>query len=164
MVTSHRFQPLPLLLILSLLFSSDSRPFGPGIPPSFAQVAGLYDSAVHLNFHGNDVLTFMRQYLQVPDNNMFTTAFVVEALLESALLQTSNFTVTPDVYHSLSAALKAMATYNNRNPGGSAAQKVFWAERLNNAGVWETYPPNLVSICSLVGPYHGGFIMMTSSL
>lgn len=59
-----------------------SQPFSP-FPFQWQEDKGLYRSYIHVDATGDWEADLIRNYFQIPDSNMFVTAFVVSAILEA---------------------------------------------------------------------------------
>eukprot|EP00475_Leptophrys_vorax_P006857 TRINITY_DN1428_c0_g1_i1.p1 TRINITY_DN1428_c0_g1~~TRINITY_DN1428_c0_g1_i1.p1 ORF type:complete len:650 (-),score=192.97 TRINITY_DN1428_c0_g1_i1:49-1998(-) len=109
-------------------------------PLKWNQQKGLYASYVHVNFHGEPGFTLLRNGYKFPDNNGFVTMFVLQALIESAELnsaiQISDF--------SLLDAVSAVVEHQDKNSEAGSPLYTFWNQRLNSLGNhYETYPENI---------------------
>ncbi|KAI3662052.1 hypothetical protein MP638_005500 [Amoeboaphelidium occidentale] len=94
-------------------------------PPliSWQRQAGLYDSFVHLNFHGDlPVSALLRNGYKFPDDNAFVTMFVVHALVDSMQLN-KNLKVSE---HELQAAVHAISTHRDKNKKDVGPLYSFW--------------------------------------
>ncbi|KAF2076254.1 hypothetical protein CYY_002432 [Polysphondylium violaceum] len=107
----------------------------------WAEVKGLFQSDVRVNFVGNELKTEARRKFAIPDSNMFVTNFVVFTLLESHKLGTID--LDPLV---LQDAITAILSFKDKNfiNHDTAAVYTFWPQIFNSTlNVYSQYPMNL---------------------
>jgi hypothetical protein len=105
---------------------------------------GLYRSYIHLNIMDDYNSIFskpLREYVSVPDMNMFVTNFVVYSLLEAY-----NYDGLEDVdMESLNMALTQLLNFQDKN-NKDIPLYTFW-KQVNINGIWSQHPDN---ICNAV--------------
>ena len=108
---------------------------------------GLFRSDIRLNFAGNPVLQTLRDGLaSVFDNDMFSSGWIITALLEANL-----YGKGAPVFDAkrLDLALSAISEYNNKNDlnNKQSVVRTFWQQHLNEtSGLWYQQPTNIRSV------------------
>ena len=132
--------------------------FKPTLPlPTWAKRRGLYESDIRINFAGIPALQELRSgpVTRVFDNDMFSTGWIVTALLEANL-----YGKGAPVYNSyrLQIALEVLSTYNNKNDPNAAKSllRTFWPQSFNKTtGMWFQEPINIRNLVEIVNEkYH----------
>ncbi|KAL5014984.1 hypothetical protein ScPMuIL_009254 [Solemya velum] len=110
-------------------------------PLSWAKMKGVYESDVKQYFRGNPEMHFMREKFKIFDNNMFATAWVTTALLE-----TNKFARGPKPSEQqIKMSLEAISKHSNKNYNFSNSIMTFWRQKFNaSTGVWVCAPENLL--------------------
>jgi hypothetical protein len=117
-------------------------------PFKWAEKQGLYSSHIRVNLFGNPMLQELRNgdLTAVFDNDMFSTGWIVTALLESILYGKGSPSL--DV-HRLNLALESMNDYkdrNDRNPEQTIL-RTFWPQIYNSTyNIWQQQPINIRNV------------------
>eukprot|EP00906_Rhabdomonas_costata_P022301 RCo032227 len=115
-------------------------------PLRWQQQRGLFESGVHLNFHGEPKFVVARNILKVPDDNMFVTTFVVTFLLEAHSLSVIKLDRSV-----VNMAVEGILTHRSHMAAGNVPLFSFWNERKLN-GSWVAYPTNLNEVLQRSSP------------
>jgi hypothetical protein len=115
------------------------------LPPHWYEKLGLYRSDIRINLFGNVVTQNIRsgKLSAVFDNNMFSTGWIVTALLEAQLYGRGAPQLEKD---RLELALRAIGSYNDKNYDNGAHNilRTFWPQSFNNVtGLWQQQPINI---------------------
>lgn len=82
-------------------------------PLQWSRQKGIFDSFVHLNFHGQaPAMPLLRNVYHFPDDNAFVTMFVLEALLDIAMFNRTNLPVAQNVINN---GVHAVSYSSSRN-------------------------------------------------
>ena len=123
------------------LQATDQNYFGPLYPPfQWERQKGIYDSSVHLNFHGK--LNPIRGFYSFPDDNMFVTANVLEQLFEAA--DYSNSIVKMDS-SLMGNAINAILTHRDKNDRDFGTIYNFWNQVQGDDGHWRAGSANIAN-------------------
>ncbi|KAL6056649.1 Cellulase [Balamuthia mandrillaris] len=114
--------------------------------PFWFEQKGLFHSDIHLNMAGGEAMALLRNIISIPDMNLFTTAFILESLLEAQRFH-DGFVPTSASECSLGQeevldAVNAMNTYWDRKGLPGTPLRTFWPQVKAN-GTWVTRPVNL---------------------
>ena len=120
---------------------------------------GIFDSFVHMNFHGSyPVQPLLRNLYKFPDDNAFVTMFILEALIVSNYLRPALVQLDDG---KMSAAIEAILTHRDKNSRSEPLFSFWNQQRLGGAGERAT-PQNIVipldhlrALLSKLGPYIG---------
>jgi hypothetical protein len=118
-----------------------ARPFIPG------QDKGIYPSYIHVNIM-DDTNSFtakaIREYIKVPDMNMFVTSFVAYAILE-----TYNYEGIKELdTESFNSALNQLLNFKDKNYD-DVPFYTFW-KQININGTWSQHPDNMCEIVNIM--------------
>lgn len=111
---------------------------------------GLFRSEIRINLFGNPAFHAFRtnEIFAVYDNDMFSTGWIVTALLEASLYGKG----APEFdSHRLEIALDAIANYNNKNDADSkhSIERTFWPQLYNfSSNTWFQQPINIANVAS----------------
>jgi hypothetical protein len=110
--------------------------------------SGLFRSEIRFNFFGGPMLQRLRngRFSYVYDNNMFSTAWIVTALLEANLYGKGAPQFDSD---RLALALDSINTFNDKNRPSfnESLIKTFWSQLFNETvNTWQQQPTNLRGI------------------
>jgi len=117
----------------------------------WAELKGLFQSDVRVNFVGNELKTEARRKFAIPDSNMFVTNFVVYTLLESHKLGSIDLDSTV-----LEDAIDAILTFKDKNRENYETDTVytFWPQIYNSTmNVYSQYPMNLNHLIAQYGSF-----------
>ncbi|KAK3583466.1 hypothetical protein CHS0354_025598 [Potamilus streckersoni] len=116
------------------------------MPFSWTEQKGSYVSEVKLNFHGDFEYAALRRLFAVPDNNMFTSAWVTSCLLEAY----SYGNCPKPSKEQIGLSVNAISEYHNRNPNNGETIMTFWPQVFNTSvKAWQSVPGNLNSLLNL---------------
>ena len=114
-------------------------------PPSWEMKKGMYPNDVKLNFHGSEQYYLFRDKFKVPDNNMFTPAWVTSCLLEAYIY--GNGPKPTD--NQINLALNAIDLFRNRNAPYQNSEMTFWQQQFNKTvQTYQSSPHNLFEVLS----------------
>ena len=112
---------------------------------------GLFRSDIRLNFVGNPVVQPLRNgAVSVFDNDMFSSGWIVTALLEANLYGKGAPVFEPS---RLDLALSAISDFNDKNDQENTKSVVrnFWQQTLNHtSGMWYQEPTNIRNVAVLI--------------
>lgn len=112
-------------------------------PPAWEMQKGIYKNEVKLNFHGSEQYSLIRDLFKVPDNNMFSPAWVTSCLLDAYGYGKGPKPTTAQV----EMALGAVNTFRNLNEPGPNLQMTFWKQKFNKtAQYYQSFPGNLFEL------------------
>lgn len=112
-------------------------------PPAWEMKKGMYPNVVKLNFHGSEQFYLFRDKFQVPDNNMFTPAWVTSSLIEANIYGNASKPSSDQVI----LALNAIDSFRNRNVPYKNSEMTFWQQKLNKtANFYQSSPDNLFEV------------------
>ena len=115
-------------------------------PPKWQTQKGAYPNQVKLNFHGELDFYMMREMFNVPDVNMFTSAWVTACLIEA--YEYGNAPQPPITQ--LELALNTMDKFRNLNVQYNNSEMTFWLQTLNTtANYYQSFPTNLMGVLEL---------------
>ncbi|GAM17627.1 hypothetical protein SAMD00019534_008020, partial [Acytostelium subglobosum LB1] len=127
---------------------------------SWHQQKGLFPTAVHINFCGDELKTEARRQLAIPDSNMFVTTFMLYTLLESQRMGT----ISGDA-HMIDLAVEALISYSDGNSPQGSGIYTFWPQVYNSsAGIFYQSPYNLVSLMNEFDTYEDAAIFVAELL
>lgn len=119
------------------------------VPPlKWYEKLGLFRSDIRLNFFGNVILQELRtgEITAVFDNDMFSTGWIVTALLESVLYGKGAPMLDSK---RLQLALDAIGTYHNHNDKNAQTSliRTFWPQIYNETyTIWQQQPINIRNV------------------
>jgi hypothetical protein len=115
-------------------------------PPSWELKKGMYPNEVKLNFHGNEQYYLFRDNFKVPDNNMFTPAWVTSCLLEAYIYGNGPKPTDSQV----DLALNAVDLFRNQNAPYQNSEMTFWQQEFNKTVLtYQSSPHNLFEVLAL---------------
>lgn len=115
-------------------------------PLSWELQKGMYPNDVKLNFHGDLQYSLFRDKFKVPDNNMFTPAWVTACLIEADMYGKSLKLSDEQI----SLALHAIDKYRNLNKPYKNSEMTFWMQKMNvTANFYQSSPDNLFEILKM---------------
>ncbi|KAJ3446352.1 hypothetical protein M0812_08890 [Anaeramoeba flamelloides] len=132
--------------ITSLQQQKESKYF---FPFSWYKQKGLFESWIHLNMAGDELMKIIRDDVKFYDNNFFVTGWVVQILVETHRLQTVN--VDSKV---IEMALETLLKYSDQNHP-DIPMISFWPQTKKD-NIWYAYPQNLIDPMK----ESGGFLNM----
>jgi hypothetical protein len=107
---------------------------------------GLFKSSINQNFVDKDnkaLAAALRQLVQIDDENMFVTNFVLYGLLEAESL------CTLKTDQRFNRSLQTIASFRDKNQPEGVPQYTFWPQKLIN-GTWSSVASNLFSFIDLM--------------
>ncbi|KAL5005701.1 hypothetical protein ScPMuIL_016859 [Solemya velum] len=116
-------------------------------PLALAEMRGLYESQVRLYTQGKPPLYALRKNIQILDNNMFVTA-----LINMALLDTYRLAHGPEPSdQQMKMSLEAISEFYNKNYNFKNSVVTFWTQTFNaTTGVWVCTAENESELFDLV--------------
>lgn len=124
-------------------------------PFTWAETVGLYKSEIRINFAGNPLFKELRNgpITSVFDNDMFSTGWIITALLESNLYGKN----APELDRErLKLALESIGKFNNKNAEkpSSSIIRTFWPQIFNQTtGQWFQQPINIQNVVTITQKY-----------
>lgn len=127
------------------LQGKDQTYVGPLYPPfQWERQKGIYDSNVHLNFHGK--LNPIRGLYSFPDDNMFVTANVLEQLFEAASYNHSAVKMDDSsTSRSVANAINAIIAHRDKNDREFGTIFNFWNQVQGDDGQWRAGSANIAN-------------------
>ena len=121
-------------------------------PPHWYEKAGLFRSEIRVNLFGNPALHEFRtsEITAVFDNDMFSTGWILTALLEANLYGRGAPEFDPS---RLTLALEAIGQYNNRNSRDPehSILRTFWPQQYNQTNqLWFQQPINIFHVAKFL--------------
>ena len=135
---------------VSQLLQRKDEPFS--LPYHFRLRKGLYASDIKINFEGSPAMRDVRHGFGIPDNNVFTTLWVLQMLLEAQAIVGDAATVVAK--DDVQLAGEMALTFQNRNLGNESSVFVFWPQAFNaSSGLWDCSPTNIIELCTAEGTF-----------
>ena len=124
-------------------------------PFSWAKKAGLFESDIRVNFVGNPTLQKLRNsaWTSVFDNDMFSTGWIITAILEADLYGKGAPKFDAD---RLELALDTIGKYKNQNDPSmnQSLIRTFWPQVFNSSsGYWFQQPINIRDVVIIAQRY-----------
>ncbi len=108
---------------------------------------GVYESYIKLNLHGGPNVAFVREDLNIFDNNMFVTAWVTTCLLEAYRYGHAPAPTSEQV----TLSLEAINDHTDKNKPYANSVKVFWPQVYNaTVKTYQSVPQNLINAFKLL--------------
>ena len=131
--------------------------FKPTLPlPTYMEKLGLYRSDIRVNFAGNPVVQELRsgEFVYVFDNDMFSTGWIVTALLDASLYGKQ----TPSLdAKRLQLALEAIGAFSNKNDENASGTivRTFWSQQFSEATKkWYQEPTNIANVADILAEFY----------
>lgn len=127
--------------------------FKPTLPlPTYMEKLGLYRSDIRVNFAGNPIVQELRsgEYVYVFDNDMFSTGWIISALMDASLYGKDAPSLDAD---RLQLALEAIGTFNNKNDEkpNETILRTFWSQTFSEATKkWYQEPTNIANVANVL--------------
>jgi hypothetical protein len=115
--------------------SSDYLPKFMYPPVTWKKQKGLFDSNVHVNFHGDLPMKFLRNAYNFPDENGFVTMFVTKILFEVEKMVSLP---VEDINRVIEDGLLSLKTHQDKNFDFELPIFSFW-NQIPVVGNWNTY-------------------------
>jgi len=127
------------------------KPLNATPPFHWYEKKGLFRSDIRLNFAGPPPLQSLRNsdVVRVFDNDMFSSGWIVTALLESNLY--GKYAPRLDSER-LDLVMSSMSDYNNKNDASKKSIiRTFWQQSLNTTtNIWYQQPTNIRKVTELL--------------